>query len=142
VEQIIVLSGIANIGKSQTIGIVYELLLENYPYLIIPDTLAETGREIRVVIEINGRRIGIESRGDSRTHVDTALEIFAYHECDIILCASRTRGGSWDAVQEFGLAHDYNINRIEKVLEPMQPQQDISNTEYAEDIIERIEGFF
>jgi hypothetical protein len=141
VKQIIVLSGKSNIGKSKTIKIVYELLLENYPSLIIlPDTLAETGKEIRVVIKINGKRIGIESRGDNRTLVENALKIFADHKCAIILCASRTRGGSWDAVQEFGASHTYNINRIEKVSKPTQ--QDTSNTEYAENIVEKIESFF
>jgi hypothetical protein len=140
VEQIIVLSGKSNIGKSETIKIVYKLLLEKYPSLQTILQPAATRKEIRVVIEINGKCIGIESRGDSRTHVDTALKIFADHECDIILCASRTRGGSWDAVQEFGLAHNYIINRIEKVSKPTQ--KDTSNTEYAEDIVEKIESFF
>jgi hypothetical protein len=145
VEQIIVLSGRSNIGKSNTIKIVYERLLTKYPYpslIILPDTLAETGKEIWVVIKINGKRIGIESRGDNRTLVENALSIFVDYKCDIILCASRTRGESWDAIQAFGSAHDYNINRIEKVSKPTQPQQDISNIEYAEDIIERIENFF
>jgi len=138
VDSIIALSGKTNVGKSRTIKIVYELLKQNYPTLKVLIEPAETKVEIRVVIIINGKRVGIESRGDTREIVEKALDIFTDTKCNIIICATRTRGGSWNAVQEFANSNHFELKRIQKIPVETEVLQISSNKKYAKELMGEI----
>ena len=100
--------------------------------------------EVFVIITINGKRIGIASKGDRDIHVNLALNKFDQQKCQIILCAARTQGSdSWNAAEKFAAKHNYSIkdNYIEKVAEPIKAQQDSSNKKCAADIVNKIEGY-
>jgi hypothetical protein len=143
-KQLIVLSGRANVGKSRTIKRVYELLQSKHPNLKFIVPLSPRLRtETYVVLKINKIIIGIASRGDNRRCIEEALPLFFNpHKCKIILCATRTKGGSWDAVQEFSENNGYEINRIIKTpAEPKVKTQSKSNEQYANDIVKLIEDF-
>lgn len=138
-KQLIALTGRSNVGKTWTIKAVYNLLLDNHPELRVIVPTSDHPTEVRVVVSINGKTIGIESRGDTRKAVEHAQSIFAEHNCQIILCAARTKGGSWIAVKDFGGTHNYVIKRIKKGIERDVTQQIISNKSYTDRIIKDIE---
>jgi len=110
-KTVIALWGRSNIGKSSTIKQSYELLVAKYPR-------AEKGHEIfevdiRVVLTINGVKVGIESKGDPGSRLAESLRLFLKLGCKVIVCATRTRGQTVDAVHK--LEPSYEIFWIEQI---------------------------
>lgn len=138
-KQLIALFGVGDAGKTTTIRKVRDLLLAKYI-----DAKEETlnGRlrvEIFSIITIKGKRIGITSRGDRDIHVKFALEKFAQEKCQIILCATRTKGsGSWNAMEKFAAKHQYTIREIQKIKEQIKAKQDNANKKDAATIVKII----
>jgi hypothetical protein len=85
-------------GKSQTIRTIDEMLNLKYP-----DATREhnhiTKVDVRVVLTINGLKIGIESQSNPNTRlIKESLELFLREGCNVIICATRTSGATVDAV--------------------------------------------
>ncbi len=136
-KNIIGLYGSSNKGKSETIRLVYGKLCNMFPdYTFHPDfiqVIPENG-DICIVIIINGIIIGIESQGDPNSRIFKSLPIFAKLNCDIILCATRTRGGTVEEVKK--LSNDYEINWIEKNGEQDNKKHKINNEKIATEILD------
>lgn len=60
------------------------------------------------VLSLNGKKIGFVSYGDD-DYNEHMLFNLADNECDVIVCASRTRGRSLDKVIEIANHHKYQI---------------------------------
>jgi hypothetical protein len=94
-----VLKGIRNVGKTRTIRTAAELLRTKYPEAIVEHE-HRTRVELRVVLNINGLKIGIESHGDPNSRlIKESLDFFVRIGCDVIICATRTSGMTVDAVK-------------------------------------------
>lgn len=88
-------------GKSETIREFSNLLLTTYPShtVINSNTFNVSLPDISMVVLINGKKIGIESCGDPYTNLTERLDKLAkQHNCDIIICATRTRRETVNAV--------------------------------------------
>ena len=118
---IFVLEGIANTGKSTVIAKVLETLL---PYATGPALADERGRKrvhgppevVKAILTINGKTVGLTSRGDSERLVQEGVEPLVDANCDIIVCATRTAGGSKRALEEIAANANpsYEIRPIPK----------------------------
>ena len=91
-------------GKTGTIREFAKLLLKKYPLFTpifpIPTFIPPTG-DFRLVVEINGIKIGIESKGDPSTDLEKRLfELADIYNCTIIICSTRVRGDTVDAVNK------------------------------------------
>ena len=95
-KTIIAVRGVANQGKSTTIKISYSLLKELYPTANIKEMCV--GVDITVVITVGRVKIGIESQGDPNSRLFQSLEDFVKIGCKVILCATRSRGATVEAV--------------------------------------------
>jgi hypothetical protein len=93
--------GVAQKGKSTTIKCVYRKLLEKNAEIFNVKDWDEGRKEIRALLKIGDIIVGIETRGDDRSFVEKALDIFKKNECNIIICATRTKGGTLEAVNDF-----------------------------------------
>src|SRR5438270_370149 len=91
-KKVIALRGISSKGKSQTIRQAYDLLVAKYPQARVEHLAKSWGIDIKVVLTINGVKIGIESRGDPSNRLPESLTEFAEMGCEVIICATRTRG--------------------------------------------------
>lgn len=93
---VIALSHSGGKGKTGTLRELASLLLEEYPNhtAIFPKPIViPLSGDFRLIIEINGKIIGIESQGDPKTDLKNRLiELADNFKCDIIFCTSRTRG--------------------------------------------------
>jgi len=68
------------------------------PIFPIPTIIPTTG-DFRLVVEIKGKIIGIESQGDPNTKLkERLIELADTFHCEIILCSSRTKGSTVTAV--------------------------------------------
>ncbi len=101
-------------GKTETLREFANLLIYTYPsfrpIFPIPTTVSATG-DFRLVVEINGKIIGIESQGDPKTNLQNRLiDLADTFHCEIILCSSRTRGDTVSAVDN--LSHTRGFQTI------------------------------
>ena len=138
-KELIVLTGVANVGKSATLNRVLDLLRERFPDMKDIATLRRTSIEIRVVVEIAGIRVGIDSRGDRPGHVKDALDALLRQRCSIIVCASHTRGGTIDEARQLSKAHGYSLFEVAKTAAASEALHTRANNSYAKDIVSRIE---
>ena len=105
-KKIIALRGVGNRGKSQTIKDACDLLAK-YPGATIEHLAVTRGRDIKVLVTINGTKIGIESQGDPSNRLPASLKEFVGMGCEIIICATRSSGDTVEAVRKLG--RDYEI---------------------------------
>ena len=99
---VIAISNSSNQGKTETLRFFANLLLATYKYKAISPNPAAVhpDHDFRLVIEINGKIIGIESQGDPGTSMHRRLLELVNMNCDIILCTARTRGETVWAVND------------------------------------------
>lgn len=138
-KKIIGLYGTSNLGKSQTIKSIYEKLHENFLHIAFHkgfEQIIHENGDISIIIIINGKVIGIESQGDPNSRMFFSLPIFAKLQCDIILCATRTRGGTVVEVKK--LNKEYEIIWIKKNKADDKANRKIENEKTATDILKTI----
>lgn len=102
-KTIIALWNSGNKGKTETLREFSNILINTYPNntAISPIPLnVPTKGDFRIVVEINGITVGIESQGDPNTNLRARLLDLANNfNCDLILCTTRTRGDTVHAVE-------------------------------------------
>ncbi|MBN2589865.1 MAG: hypothetical protein JXA96_08375 [Sedimentisphaerales bacterium] len=134
-KKVIALWGCSNVGKSSTIKQVCELLLAKYP-----KTKKEHGIfrvDIRVVLIINGVKVGIESQGDPGSRLSESLSLFAKMGCKVIVCATRTKGQTVDAVNK--LKPNYEVIWREQIA-TKSANWESNNLEMAKWIVKKVEN--
>jgi hypothetical protein len=134
-KNLFALRGKSNVGKSQTIRTVVELLTEKHP-----DARVEynhtTKVDERVVLTINGLKIGIESQSNPSRWIKESLDLFVRIGCDVIICATRTRGAKVDAVN--GL-QGFEVQWLDQRERSQPYEQVLRSLAMARDIVERVE---
>ena len=99
---LIVDKGAKKTGKSTAVKEVIRLLKD--VYMLHPEPIDEDDKfeetDVACVFTPNGVKIGIESCGDPGPRLPNTLSQFVdKYNCDIILCASRTKGEIMDAIK-------------------------------------------
>jgi hypothetical protein len=103
---IIALQGAGNSGKTSTLLEVFAQLKVKYPLAKI-DEYHQGTHDIKVVLHnIKGKVVGIESRGDPGSRLETSLPDLLKKKCDIIFCACRTRGMTVDWINAYKKANN------------------------------------
>ncbi|MGH1336872.1 MAG: hypothetical protein ACRBFS_12175 [Aureispira sp.] len=101
-------------GKTETVREIAKNLMKIYPNFkaIYPNpAIVHPKDDFRLIIEINGKIIGLESQGDPKTNLEKRLEeLVNKYNCDIIYCATRTRGKTVKAVGN--IANNYGYDQI------------------------------
>lgn len=135
-KEVIGLWGKGNVGKSQTIKKVYDLLKSKHKN--VKEEHKEEGRvDIIVVLTIGTTRIGIESQGDPCSRLEESLRLFVKLGCTVIVCATRTRGQTVKAVEK--LQPNYEILWFEQSVKSTVSEQQASNNAMAQQIIGEVE---
>jgi hypothetical protein len=134
-KKAIALRGIGRIGKSQTIRTVDELLRNKYPSATVEHEY-RTQIELRVVLSINGVKIGIESTGENIGRIKESFDLFLSLGCEVIICATRTKGNAVTAVNALP---GYEVVRCEQRAQVAPYEQVLSNLAMARHIVEETE---
>ena len=87
--------GAGNIGKTESVRALWEKLDTSHK-----PPLHEINRDICATVDFEGIRVGISSLGDPDSGQEMWLDELVGKECDIIVCASRTKGRTVRAVEE------------------------------------------
>lgn len=97
--KIIVLFGTASKGKTQTLNLVINRLCCNFDASVV---LGNFSGNIKVdscmVLDYLGKRIGIVTNGDNDEVLNKGFEKLP-DDCDLYICASRTKGSSCDYIR-------------------------------------------
>ena len=108
-KTVIANKGISHKGKSSTLKLISQVLLNQFPNATTTPTDIDYSGDVKVIITIDKIKIGIESQGDPGGRLGKSLDEFAAIPCDIIVCATRTSGqGVWD-VEEMKPQYGYDI---------------------------------
>lgn len=130
---IIAIKGVLNTGKTATIKKFYHLLKSKYPKSKIENEIC--GSDIRAIITINGVKIGIESQGDPNSRLFESILLFVKNQCNIIVCATRSRGGTVQLIEE---QENYEIIWHERSRIKVVVQQEESSTKMANTIMKKM----
>lgn len=125
------LRGKSNTGKSQTIRTLVEMLSEKHPNGVIEHNHT-TKADMRVALTINGVKIGIESQEDPKE----SLDLFVRIGCDVIICATRTRGVAVDAVNAM---QGFDVQWLEQPQQSQPNEQVLRSLAMAREMTERVE---
>ena len=101
--------GGATQGKSGTIKKIIKLILNKYPDALTNPLKISYHGDVKVIIQIDNIKIGIESQGDPNSRIFKSLKEFASIDCDLIICATRTAGATVNAVRSLRKSHNYDI---------------------------------
>lgn len=134
---IITLMGLAQRGKTETITLAFQHLLDKYPqHAIIIDDGKISG-DVKAILFINGAKVGIESQGDPNSRQMRSIDEFVNMGCDIILSASRTRGMTTRSIKKY--EQSYNILWFQKEKAKEQTNYFSTNMDLALQLAQRIE---
>ena len=135
--RIIGLYGHGNCGKSETLNELKELLREAGKSV---SAKPHPGSELPETFEYNGLVVCVASGGDSREIVENNCRYFKEKNCDVAISATRTKGGSADALKEFADSEGVKVEWIAKSYEYnlSRETQKMCNQEMAERIMKRI----
>ncbi len=100
-------------GKSSTILELANLLINRFPSNKIIFCDKNTNNltiDFRLIIEINGKTIALESQGDPTTKLDQRLDdIATKYNPNILFCTCRTRGETVQAIDDTANNFSYDI---------------------------------
>ena len=136
--KLIALYGRSSCGKSDTLNRLKDLLRQAgtssisripYPDSDKPETFLHKGLTVCVA-----------PSGDVREIVEENLRYFTGKQCDVAVTASRTKGGTVDALTEFAANNGIGIDWVEKSYESWlsRATQRLCNQETAQRIFEEI----
>jgi len=104
-KTIICIWGNAGIGKTSVIKRVFDKL--NVSALA---PIEEPGDDIYAILDYRNRKVGIASMGDPGSGQDEYLRRMVEDEaCEIIVCASRTKGWTVECVDMYAQKHGYRL---------------------------------
>jgi energy-coupling factor transporter ATP-binding protein EcfA2 len=111
-KQIIALRGKSGVGKSTTLQLLYKLLISNPGSK--PLYFESVGRKLDflAIVSVEGFTIGLFNRGDQPATVQGLLERLVKKKCDVIVCASRTKGEVDKILDAY--ARKYKISTLQK----------------------------
>jgi ABC-type multidrug transport system ATPase subunit len=120
VNQVYALCGTTNSGKTSTLSCLIDLLRSKAESVILDEHVG--GTDYRAVFTINGLKIGVSTQGDHVSQVKKHLDAIE-SKCDIIFCATRTKGATCNHV----------IERYQDKLIWIQNMVIFNNKKYAHD---------
>ena len=114
--------------------------MEKDPNAKVEDLAPSWGIEVKVTLTINATKIGIESRGDPSNRLPESLLEFVAIGCNIIICATRTSGGTVDAVDDLKTAQGHEIIWFEqKDAGDSESAREAANRKMAKQIVSEVE---
>lgn len=104
---ILAVSNGGNKGKTEIVRELANLIIVHYPTIspVFPTSLTIPSHgDFRFVFRIGRKTIAIESQGDPNTNLRGRLhDLITNYACDTIICTTRTRGDTVQAVENSGL---------------------------------------
>ncbi|QNH62213.1 hypothetical protein [Hymenobacter sediminicola] len=138
-KKVIALYGPSSVGKSTTLKVFADMVMSHFGTSATIEYLPDDNpkADIQRIITLNGvLKVGIESQGDPGGRLSNSLGLFVAADCDLIFCATRTRGSTCHAVDAL-MAHNYHIDWVHQLANRTSTQQQ-TNSKKAADLLQRL----
>ncbi len=131
------ISGIQNSGKTSTLKILYDQFkkLPSFSSLTTPSTNDDFSDIFTISINKNTYKVGYNTAGDIPSDIDNILKTFI--KCDLIICASRSRGATKDAVENFAKNNGFELKMISKSYFKINSSTNTNNIKKEEDYLNK-----
>lgn len=133
--RIIVLQGLSKQGKTSTLNIVHEIILNHGGVSINRRGYGGDRNDFIDTVLYNNLRIGILSMGDQSTPIAKEIWNFYNHNCDLVICALST---GTPKVRANNALNHFNATRIQKTIAPNVNAELAVNTADAQTIFNLI----
>lgn len=130
------MQGKANIGKTHTLRKVYEKLNSHEETI-----LEQPNDDIYATIKMGDFLIGIATQGDPMSGLKERLNELMQKSCDIIVCASRSKGYTVDDVENSALQNGYSLIWSSPFVTEDKTLRETCQDYMAQSIINLINGF-
>lgn len=141
-KKIICLQGKYDSGKTSTMKRLVKTLLQTYK------DNCKDGLEylfddfygvdfVRIIENVNGKKVGINSRGDEWKFIKRWLEILAKNKCDIIFCTCHSYGKTEEVIQDFGKSKKYEVIFVKKGRETVVSKQKLAEETAVKELLEK-----
>jgi hypothetical protein len=128
---LIVVAGVGNSGKTTSIKDFAKANLPNLPRPIG----AEISHEGLLIKNSNQYTIGIRSAGDTKALIFAAIQFFTIKNCDLMVCATKSRGVTVAAIDAYIAANpSLTVHRIQTQSFTNAAQQAADNARVANEI--------
>lgn len=106
--------GATNCGKTSVINNLYDLFKKNPSFKSTSYSTIDSDFSDIFTIQLNHKKttVGIISAGDDDITIKSELKKFI--QCDYIICVSRTKGKTRDAVENFANSNKFILRQINK----------------------------
>lgn len=140
-KRIICLQGKFESGKTSTMIRLSKFLLRTYKNNSTDDVeyLLDISDSdfVRTIENVNGKKVGINSRGDDWKFIKRWIEILYENKCDIIFCTCHSYGRTEEVIQEFGKAKKYEVIFVKKERETIKSKQKTAEETAVKGLIEK-----
>ena len=96
------------------------------------------GVDLPVVMTIDDLKVGMESQGDPNSRLFNSLDHFVKIGCKVIVCATRSRGATLEAVNS--LAGDFLVEWFPKVSISSVSKHEAANRSDAQQIVAAVQA--
>ena len=97
---VIALWGRSKVGKTSTLNIVIDILINELGAYKRLDYVADNKVDTRVVLEINEKIIVVFTGGDDRRIMEENFDFVKSEQYDLLICACRSRGASCHSIEQ------------------------------------------
>lgn len=117
-----VISGSANVGKTETMRLIDDIFKESNKYQLLYTSRTDKENDFESVYENDTNTIGLISIGDTKSAIEEAFNEIKKYNIDYLICTSRTRGETIEFIETlssevvrifkpyFGKSNNYNNN--------------------------------
>jgi len=130
--RIIVLQGMPSTGKTRTLNLVSDLLLQSAGLSTNRQVIGNpVQNDFSDIIQWNNLRIAFFTMGDYSTYLANAIHDYNNQNCDVMVCALSTNTAK---VRANNALINFNATRINKTIAPNQNAEIAINTADAQTI--------
>lgn len=134
--RIIVLQGMPNTGKTITLNLVYDTVLQNGGVSTNRQVIGNpTQNDFSDIVLRGNQRIAFFTMGDYSTYLANAIYDYDHQNCDVLVCALSTNTAK---VRANNALNKYNATRINKTIAPNATSELATNTADAQTIFNLI----
>lgn len=126
--RIIVLQGLSNQGKTSTINILYNMILDHGGVSTNRCTYGGDVNDFIDTVLYKNQKIGILSMGDMSTPIAKEIWNFNNIKCDLVICALST---NTTKVRANNALNHFNAHRVNKTIAPNRNIEIVINTDDA-----------
>ena len=125
--------GLSEIGKTPAIKTIWQNLKNgsNPPLDTSSDDICD-------IVYLDGHKIGIESQGDPDSKQKEWIDELIKEECEIIICASRTKGSTVEVVESRAKDYGYDLIWLSPLSSTQSSLHPYLNSTTSESIIKLI----